>query len=147
MLRVTGIGRNEYIALMNACKAKKLLWRVNKGIARDLLPAAPLDIAMEPWWGVQVVNVGECDYSETCGTSLSSPRYCLYSSMHVTCSMYCYAIHVFQELFQQRRSCCGKPASHAVLRTAALLHAFFVEAESWQALETRGLQNAQRAHL
>jgi hypothetical protein len=26
MLRVTGIGRNEYIALMNACKAKKLLW-------------------------------------------------------------------------------------------------------------------------
>jgi hypothetical protein len=59
MLRVTGIGRNEYIALMNACKAKKLLWRVNKGIARDLLPAAPLDIKMEPWWGVQVVNVGE----------------------------------------------------------------------------------------
>lgn len=59
MLRVTGIGRNEYIALMNACKAKRLLWRVNKGIARDLLPAAPLDVKMEPWWGAQVVNVGE----------------------------------------------------------------------------------------
>jgi hypothetical protein len=24
-----------------------------------MLPAAPLDIKMEPWWGVQVVNVGE----------------------------------------------------------------------------------------
>ncbi|WIA36338.1 hypothetical protein OEZ86_007659 [Tetradesmus obliquus] len=64
MLRVTGIGRNEYIALMNACKAKRLLWRVNKGIARDLLPAAPLDVKMEPWWGVQVVNVGEAEFRE-----------------------------------------------------------------------------------
>lgn len=44
---------------MNACKAKKLLWRVNKGVARDLLPAAPLDIKLEPWWTLQVVNVGE----------------------------------------------------------------------------------------
>jgi hypothetical protein len=37
-LRLTGVGRNEYIAILNACKSKKLLWRVNKGLARDLLP-------------------------------------------------------------------------------------------------------------
>lgn len=59
-LRVTGVGRNEYIAIMNACKAKKLMWRVNKGLARDLLPAAPRDIKMEGWWTVNVVNVGGC---------------------------------------------------------------------------------------
>lgn len=61
-LRVTGVGRNEYISIMNACKAKKLMWRVNKGIARDLLPAAPLDIKMEGWWVVHVVNVGEGEH-------------------------------------------------------------------------------------
>ena len=57
-MRVTGVGRNEYISIMNACKAKKLMWRVNKGIAKDLLPAVPLDIKMEGWWIVNVVNVG-----------------------------------------------------------------------------------------
>ena len=30
ILRVVGIGRNQYIDLMNQCKAKKLLWRINK---------------------------------------------------------------------------------------------------------------------
>lgn len=34
-----GIGRNEYIATLNAVKGKsKLLWRVNKGALRDMLP-------------------------------------------------------------------------------------------------------------
>jgi hypothetical protein len=59
-LRELGIGRNEYIDIMNACKAKKLMWRMNKGLARDLLPSAPQDIRMEGWWLVSVVNVGEC---------------------------------------------------------------------------------------
>lgn len=34
------------------------MWRVNKGIAKDLLPAVPLDVKMEGWWIVNVVNVG-----------------------------------------------------------------------------------------
>lgn len=37
-LRVVGVGRNEYISILNACKAKKLMWRVNRAIAKDLLP-------------------------------------------------------------------------------------------------------------
>jgi hypothetical protein len=58
-LRLLGVGRNQYIDIMNQCKAKKLMWRVNKGLARDMLPQAPLDIPLEPWWRVCVVNVGE----------------------------------------------------------------------------------------
>jgi hypothetical protein len=57
-LRVTGIGRNEYIQIVNSCKGKKLLWRVNRAVAREYLPTAPQDVRMEPWWGVAVVNVG-----------------------------------------------------------------------------------------
>lgn len=40
-LLVLGIGRNEYIAALNACKARRLMWRVNinrEGIAREQLP-------------------------------------------------------------------------------------------------------------
>ncbi|EFJ51519.1 hypothetical protein VOLCADRAFT_103430 [Volvox carteri f. nagariensis] len=40
-LAVLGIGRNEYIAVLNACKARRLLWRVNlnrEGIIREHLP-------------------------------------------------------------------------------------------------------------
>ncbi|KXZ46985.1 hypothetical protein GPECTOR_39g479 [Gonium pectorale] len=40
-LSVLGIGRNEYIAALNACKARRLLWRVNinrEGIVRENLP-------------------------------------------------------------------------------------------------------------
>eukprot|EP00879_Flechtneria_rotunda_P023299 GHRR01024648.1.p1 GENE.GHRR01024648.1~~GHRR01024648.1.p1 ORF type:complete len:247 (+),score=73.57 GHRR01024648.1:732-1472(+) len=63
-LRLTGVGRNEYIAIMNACKAKKLMWRVSKGIARDLLPSLPKDSHMEHWWQVAVVNVGAEEFRE-----------------------------------------------------------------------------------
>lgn len=62
IVRHVGVGRNEYIAILNQCKSKKLLWRVNKGIARDFLPATPLSPRAEPWWLVNVVNVGETEY-------------------------------------------------------------------------------------
>ncbi len=58
IVRMVGIGRNEYIATMNKCKAKKLLWRVNKAIVREHLPAEPLDIERQPWWIAHVVNLG-----------------------------------------------------------------------------------------
>lgn len=58
ILRLSGIGRNQYIAILDACKAKKLLWRVNKNIAKEKLPFEPIDILMEPWWKVSTVNVG-----------------------------------------------------------------------------------------
>lgn len=58
MVRLTGIGRNEYISILNKCKAKKLLWRVNRAIVKEMLPTEPVDIEMQPWWTVNVVNLG-----------------------------------------------------------------------------------------
>ncbi|KAI3436452.1 hypothetical protein D9Q98_005869 [Chlorella vulgaris] len=64
IVRIMGIGRNEYIATMVQAKSKKLMWRMNKGIVKDLLPQAPLNIQIEPWWLVHVVNLGESEYRQ-----------------------------------------------------------------------------------
>ncbi|XP_042448342.1 protein FAM91A1-like isoform X1 [Zingiber officinale] len=55
-LRLTGIGRNEYIDIMNKCRSKKIMWKLNKSIAKELLPTQPVDFPIEPWWGVCLVN-------------------------------------------------------------------------------------------
>ncbi|XP_050238627.1 uncharacterized protein LOC126688071 isoform X3 [Mercurialis annua] len=55
-LRLTGIGRNEFIDIMNKCRSKKIMWKLNKSIARELLPTQPVDFTIEPWWGVCLVN-------------------------------------------------------------------------------------------
>lgn len=55
ILRLLGIGRNEYIAKLNACNEKKLLWRVNKGIAKEHLPAEPVRCKLLGWWRVQPI--------------------------------------------------------------------------------------------
>lgn len=55
-LRLTGVGRNEFIDIMNKCRSKKLMWKLNKSIAKELLPTQPVDFPIEPWWGVYLVN-------------------------------------------------------------------------------------------
>ncbi|XP_071732361.1 uncharacterized protein [Rutidosis leptorrhynchoides] len=55
-LRLTGIGRNEFIDVMNKCRSKKIMWKLNKSIAKESLPTYPVDFAIEPWWGVCLVN-------------------------------------------------------------------------------------------
>ncbi|KAI4308359.1 hypothetical protein L6164_031442 [Bauhinia variegata] len=55
-LRLTGIGRNEFIDIMNKCRSKKIRWKLNKSIAKELLPTRPVDFPIEPWWGVCLVN-------------------------------------------------------------------------------------------
>lgn len=55
-LRLTGIGRNEFIDIMNKCRSKKIMWKLNKSIAKEALPTHPVDFAIEPWWGVCLVN-------------------------------------------------------------------------------------------
>ncbi|MEW5307280.1 MAG: hypothetical protein WDW36_009687 [Sanguina aurantia] len=66
ILRVLGIGRNQYISIMNACKgSRNAIWRGvglggKLGVSRELLPAEPLSVRMEGWWHVMVVNLGEC---------------------------------------------------------------------------------------
>ncbi|KAL8490399.1 hypothetical protein ACS0TY_026053 [Phlomoides rotata] len=55
-LRLTGIGRNEFIDIMNKCRSKKIMWKLNKSIAKELLPTEPVEFLIEPWWGVCLVN-------------------------------------------------------------------------------------------
>ena len=61
IVRLVGVGRNEYISIMNRCKARRVMWRMNKAIAKEMLPSEPKDIEMQPWWNVSVVNIGEAD--------------------------------------------------------------------------------------
>ncbi|CAN4115470.1 unnamed protein product [Withania somnifera] len=55
-LRLTGVGRNEFFDIMNKCKSKKIMWKLNKSIAKELLPMQPVDFVIEPWWAVCLVN-------------------------------------------------------------------------------------------
>jgi len=82
IVQQVGIGRNEYIAIMNKCKAKKLLWRVNKSIAKEFLPVTPLDINMQPWWAVGVVNL-----SRSLCSSAVHPVNMWHASRHTFCSL------------------------------------------------------------
>jgi hypothetical protein len=57
ILRILGIGRNEYIAKLNACNEKKLLWRVNKGIAKEHLPTEPVRCKLLGWWRLHPISL------------------------------------------------------------------------------------------
>ncbi|XP_062209112.1 uncharacterized protein LOC133910881 isoform X2 [Phragmites australis] len=35
---------------------QKLMWKLNKSIAKEMLPTQPVDFPVEPWWGVCLVN-------------------------------------------------------------------------------------------
>lgn len=59
-LRLLGIGRNEYIDLMNKARSNKGRLFGSKNL-RGLLPAVPCDIYIEPWWRVEVGLVLEDD--------------------------------------------------------------------------------------
>ena len=54
-----GIGRNEYIDLMNQCRSGRKLFR-RKNV-KDLLPIKPIDVHIEPWWYVETGCIVEED--------------------------------------------------------------------------------------
>ncbi|XP_066546562.1 protein FAM91A1 [Amia ocellicauda] len=58
-LRLLGIGRNQYIDLMNQCRSSKKFFR--RKTARDLLPVKPVEISVEPWWVAQTGYITEDD--------------------------------------------------------------------------------------
>lgn len=63
-LRLLGIGRNQYIDLMNQCRSSRKLFR--KKNVRDLLPSLPHEISIEAWWLVCVGCVTEEDIKVSC---------------------------------------------------------------------------------
>ena len=61
----------EYIIMLKVClqlifflltcqcsfgNIQKIMWKLNKSIAKELLPTQPVDFPIEPWWGVCLVN-------------------------------------------------------------------------------------------
>jgi len=62
-LRLLGIGRNQYIDLMNQYRSSRKLFR--KKQARELLPTKPTSISIEPWYFVEVGYLTEDDVTNT----------------------------------------------------------------------------------
>ena len=60
IVRVIGVGRNEFIDILNRCRGK-FMWKLNKGAAKDLLPGEPRAINFQPWWAVHPVAVTNDD--------------------------------------------------------------------------------------
>ncbi|XP_071043761.1 protein FAM91A1 isoform X2 [Parasteatoda tepidariorum] len=61
-LRLLGIGRNQYIELMNRCRSSKKFFGVRRRPVRELLPPKPIaSLVIEPWWIVHVGYVTEDD--------------------------------------------------------------------------------------
>nr|CAD7444314.1 unnamed protein product [Timema bartmani] len=58
-VRLLGIGRNEYIDLMNQCRSGRKLFR-RKNV-KDLLPPKPAQVKIEAWWNIDVGYVIEDD--------------------------------------------------------------------------------------
>lgn len=59
-LRLLGIGRNQYIDLMNQCRSTKKFFR--RRPIRELLPAQPVEeVQIEPWWTVNIGYITEDD--------------------------------------------------------------------------------------
>ena len=67
IVQCLGIGRNEYIAMHNKVKGRKLMWRLNpKGLAKEVLPTEPIvpPTHLDPWWIVSVVNLTEAEFRD-----------------------------------------------------------------------------------
>eukprot|EP00299_Pterocystis_sp_00344_P003536 c14300_g1_i1.p1 GENE.c14300_g1_i1~~c14300_g1_i1.p1 ORF type:complete len:709 (+),score=167.37 c14300_g1_i1:41-2167(+) len=62
--RLTGIGRNQYIDMMNRCRGKGWSWN-KKNQIREELPKRPLPIIPECWWlVVRAISVSELPKSK-----------------------------------------------------------------------------------
>ncbi|CAD5206259.1 unnamed protein product [Bursaphelenchus okinawaensis] len=63
VIRLLGIGRNQYIDMMNQTRSFKKLFRRGKGI-NEVLPQKPDDIVVEPFWMVRPGYVLENDIKQ-----------------------------------------------------------------------------------
>lgn len=60
-LRVLGIGRNEYLALISELKTNTSRIQFRKPNPQSILPKFPVRIHIEPWWKVEIGYVLETD--------------------------------------------------------------------------------------
>ena len=59
-LRLLGIGRNEYIELMNKSRSNKARLFGKRNV-KGLLPVVPCGVLIEPWWRVEAGLILEDD--------------------------------------------------------------------------------------
>ena len=68
------VPQEAYIRIMNQCKAKRLMWRMNKSVARDLLPQEPLPVQAQPWHMCRVVTLS-APLTELCCVDIGFPSH------------------------------------------------------------------------
>lgn len=86
------------------CPAPPPSWRVNKGLARDLLPPSPKDVRLEGWWVVNVVNVGEAA--------------CTASQQRAVCAAACFYCRDLQALLRVQRMAALRVPHHRITDVA-----------------------------
>lgn len=59
--RILGIGRNQYLALVNEFKTQNHKRSHTQSIQQCILPRFPLDIQIESWWKIEIAYVLESD--------------------------------------------------------------------------------------
>lgn len=57
--RVLGVGRNEYIQIINEYRTKGWIAKQRRRTARALLPAQPCCGEIQPWWVIHAVQVDQ----------------------------------------------------------------------------------------
>lgn len=55
-MNISSLVSRCYIFICSTRLCQKIMWKLSKSIAKELLPALPADLAIEPWWGVRFVN-------------------------------------------------------------------------------------------
>ncbi|KDD75122.1 hypothetical protein H632_c859p1, partial [Helicosporidium sp. ATCC 50920] len=61
-LRLLGVGRNEFIALLVKAKSARQMWRSTRATARAALPRRALPLALQSWWRLHAVNVSDVEW-------------------------------------------------------------------------------------
>jgi len=65
-LRLLGIGRNQYLDIMNQHRTSKKFFSIMKKVNNELLPSSPVkNIPIEPWWIINPGYITEDDIKST----------------------------------------------------------------------------------
>jgi hypothetical protein len=61
--RLMGIGRNQYIDIMNKVRSKKWTWRFNKSTVKEHLPSNPIKtLTIDYWWIVEPYPIPQQEF-------------------------------------------------------------------------------------
>lgn len=66
-----GIGRNQYIDIMNKARSKKWTWKLSRNFLKEMLPTQPLSFNYGYWWFVDSVPIPQQEFSQKIFPELS----------------------------------------------------------------------------